>query len=250
MRQGLAAETATAGGDPAASQRAPVAGAIRRAWPWLAIGLAAYLVALIVTVPARFILSGDPRWAVAGTLWNGEAVVDGAYRLEWHWAPWRSLASLAFAADVRMTGAGTDLAGAATVSPGGTLLEGFAGSGGGGLLSAFGPRLPFACDAALTITLRQLRIAGTRSEATGEIASDAGSCTAIGGGQPNPVPALITRLLPLPDGTTRIETTPAKGSRVRFFEGRIAAGRLHLALTPAGAAALPFAQGLVIDEAM
>lgn len=249
MRQGLAARTIAADGDPAASQRAP-ASAARRAAPWLAIGLAAYCVTLVITLPARFLFAADPRWAVAGTIWNGEAVVDGAYRLEWRWAPWRSLASLAFAADVRMTGTGTDLTGAATVSPGGTLLEGFAGSGGGGLLAAFGPRLPFACDAPLTITLRQLRIAGPRSEATGEILSDAGSCTAIGGGQPNPVPALVTRLLPLPDGTTRIETTPAKGSRVRFFEGQIAAGRLHLALTPAGAAALPFAQGLVIDEAM
>jgi hypothetical protein len=222
---------------------------MRRAWPWLAIGLAAYLVTLVITLPARFLLSGDPRWAVAGTIWNGEAVVDGAVRVQWRWAPWRSLASLAFATDVRMTGAGTDLAGSATIGLNSTLLEGFSGAGDGGLLSAFGPPLPFACDAALNITLNRLRSAGTRSEALGEIGSAPGTCTPLTGGQPNPVPALVTRLQPQSDGTTRIVTTRS-GQRVPLFEGRIAAGRFHLAPTPAGIAALPFVQGLVIDEAM
>jgi hypothetical protein len=222
---------------------------VKRAWPWLAIGIAAYLVTLIVTFPARFVLSGDPRWAVAGTMWNGEAVVDGAYRVQWRWAPWRSLASLAFAADVRMTGSGTDLAGSAIVGPSSTLLDGFSGSGDGGLLSAFGPSLPFACTTTLSVNLKRLRIAGTRSEAMGEIGSEAGTCTSIGGGQPNLVPALVTRLLPMPDGTTSIVTTAA-GQRVRLFEGKIAAGRLRLAPTQAGIATLPFVQGLVIDEAM
>lgn len=249
MRQGLAAPKAEAGDDPAASQRAPFAMA-KRAWPWLAIGIAAYLVTLIVTFPARFVLSGDPRWAVAGTIWNGQAVVDGAYRVPWRWAPWRSLASLAFAADVRMTGGGTDIAGSAAVSPGGTLLEGLAGSGDGGLIAAFAPNLPFTCAAALQINLRRLRIAGTHSEAMGEIGSEAGSCTAIGGGQPNPVPALVTRLQPQPDGTTRIVIAPATRQHDHLFEGAIAAGRLRLAPTPAGIARLPFVQGLVIDEAM
>ncbi|WP_303540192.1 hypothetical protein [Sphingomonas natans] len=223
---------------------------VKHAWPWLAIGLAAYLLALIVTFPARFVLGADPRWIVTGTVWTGEAVVDGAYRVQWRWAPWRSLASLAFAADVRMTGNATDLAGSAMVSPGGTLLEGFAGSGDGGLLAAFGPALPFACDSPLQINLKRLRIAGPRSEAIGDIRSAAGSCTPLGGGQPNPVPALATRLLPLPDGTTRIETAPIGRERDHFFEGQIAGGRLHLTPTPAGIAALPFIRGLVIDESM
>jgi hypothetical protein len=246
MQRGLAAGIAAADADPAARQRTPLA-RMRRAWPWLAIGIAAYLIALIVTVPARFVLPADPRWAVAGTVWSGEAVVDGAYRVQWRWAPWRSLASLAFAADIRLTGNGTDLAGAATFGPSGTLLDGLAGSGDGGLLAAFGPRLPFACESALQIQFRRLRIAGVRSEGAGEIASGAGTCTPLGGGQPAPLPALVTRLLPMPDGTTRIETTSA-GQRVRLLEGSIAAGRLHLAPTTAGLTQLPFLQGLAIDE--
>jgi len=221
-----------------------------RAWPWLAIGVAAYLVTLIITFPARFVLSPDPRWAVAGTVWNGEAVVDGAYRVQWRWAPWRSLANFAFAADVRMTGNATDLAGSATVSPGRTLLEGFSGSGDGGLLSTFGPRLPFACDAALQINLKRLIIAGTRSEAIGDIRSDAGACTSLSGGQPNAVPALAARLQPQPDATTRIDVAAAGRRRAHLFEGTIVAGRLRLAPTQAGIATLPFVQGLVIDEAL
>lgn len=249
MQRGLAAEIAAADADPAARQRTPLR-AVKQAWPWLAIGLAAYLVTLIVTFPARFVLSGNPRWAVAGTVWTGEAVVDGAYRVQWRWAPWRSLASLAFAADVRMTGSGTDLAGSAIVGPSSTLLEGFSGTGDGGLLSAFGPALPFACETTLRINLKRLKIAGLRSEAIGEIGSEAGACTPIGGGQPNAVPALASRLFAMPDGTTRIETAPAGRQRDHFFEGQIAGGRLHLAPTPAGIAALPLVQGLVIDEAM
>jgi hypothetical protein len=248
MRRAPAAERAAADADPAARQFAPIARA-RRAWPWLALGLAAYLVTLVITLPARFLLSGDPRWAVAGTIWNGEAVVDGAVRVQWRWAPWRSLASLAFAADVAVTGAGTDLAGSASVGPNSTLLEGFSGAGDGGLLSAFGPPLPFACDATLSINLKRLSIAGARSEAFGEIGSEPGTCTPLAGGQPNPVPALVTRLQPMPDGTTRIVTTRS-GQRVPLFEGQIAAGRFHLAPTQAGIATLPFVQGLVVDEAM
>lgn len=249
MQKGLTAGIAAAGADPSARQRTPLT-RLRAAWPWAAIGIAAYLVTLIVTFPARFVVSAGPRWAVAGKVWDGEAVVDGAYRVQWRWAPLRSLANLAFAADVRVTGTGTDLAGSATLGPNSMLLEGLAGTGDAGLLAALGPRLPFACEAPLQINLKRLFVAGTRSDAAGDMRSAAGTCTPLGGGQAHALPALAIRIMPMPGGATRVDVADIARPRIPLFEGGIAAGRLRLALTPAGATTLPFAQGLVIDEAM
>jgi hypothetical protein len=105
MQRGLSAAIAAADADPDSSQDIPLARRLH--WKRFAVlGLAAYVVALIVGLPARFVTDWGPRWQTTGTVWNGEAVFDGAYRLTWRWAPLRSLATFAFAADVRMSGAG------------------------------------------------------------------------------------------------------------------------------------------------
>ena len=249
MRQGLTAEIEAADADPAARQRTPVA-RIRRALPWLAVGTAAYLVTLIATFPARFVVDMGPRWAVSGTVWSGEAVVDGAYRVEWRWAPWRSLAAFAFAADVRVTGAGTDLAGSATEAPGRLVVEGLSGQGDGGLLAAFGPKLPFVCDMSLQVAIDRLIVSDAHSEARGRIGSEAGRCTPVGGGAAAPLPALMTTLQPISDSASAITVAEPGRDRLHLFEGQIGSGRIRLAPTRAGMEALPFAQAMSVDEAL
>ncbi len=125
MRQG---PIAIAGADPDSSQSYPLEERLR--WRrFAALGLAAYIVALVATLPARFAVDWGPGWQVAGTIWHGEAVRDGAYRLSWRWAPLRSLAALAFAADVRFEGGGIDIAGSVTARGGQLRFDGPSGRG-------------------------------------------------------------------------------------------------------------------------
>ena len=245
MQRGLSAELAGADADPAARQRLPVI--TRRRLGLVGIGALAYLVALVAGWPARFAIDASARWAVAGTIWNGEAVLDGAYRLEWRWAPWRSLAALAYAADVRLSGSGVDIAGAATRVSGGYLFEGLSGRGDGALLAALAPTLPFTCETTLQIDLPRLRLAGARSMAVGEVRADGGSCAAKGAADGTPLPPLIASAARLPGDATAITVSPVGQGRRHLIDAAIANGRLAVTPTRDGIALLPLLGTVRID---
>lgn len=247
MQRGLTAEIAAADADPAASQLSPVR---RRLRVGLLIGalLMGYVVALIALLPARFVFNPGTRWAVAGTVWNGEAVRDGAYRVEWRWAPWRSLATLGFAVDWRMAGSGTDLAGSAVQTSERLLLEGVSGTADGALLAAIAPDLPFACDAPLTVNLPRVLLAERGSFFEGAVRSDAGSCTIAGAPEAVGIPPLVARAVRDRTGVTTLTVAPLATPRLRLAEGALAGGRLTIAATPAGAAALPFLRGWRLER--
>ena len=248
MPRGLSAELAAADADQAALRRPPVV--TRRRAIIFAIGFIVYLAALVASWPARFALAASPRFAVAGTVWSGEAVLDGAYRIEWRWAPWRSLASLAYAADVRLTGSGTDIAGSATRLRGGYLFEGLSGRGDGALLTALEPSLPFTCDTTLQIDLPTLRLSGAGSAAVGEVRADGGSCAAKGAAESTPLPPLTIAAVSEPGDTTMITAAPLGQGRRHMIEGGVANGRLTLAPTRDGIALLPLLATMRIDSAL
>lgn len=199
-------------------------------------------------LPARFAVDWGPRWQMAGTVWNGEAVLDGAYRLSWRWAPLRSLAAFAFAGDVRLAGGGTDIAGSVISSGRRLRFDGLSGRADGALLAALDPALPFACETALEVDLPRLIVDRARSSAVGEVRAGSGSCATPGAGPNMVLPALLATLRAGPGGTTIGALSPIGQARLHLAEGSIAGGRLTVALTPAGAAALPFARGLRIDQ--
>lgn len=223
----------------------------RRRWRrFLLIGLAGYLIALLIALPARFVIDWGPRWKLAGTLWNGEAVFDDAYRLTWRWAPLRSLAAFAFAADVRLDGAGTDIAGS-VISAGSRLrFDGLSGRADGALLAGLVPGLPFSCDVALEVTLPRLILDRARSSAVGEVRFGSGSCAAPDAAAPTTTPPLIATLRSGPGDTTLATLAPVGQARLHLAEGSIADGRLRVNLTPTGQAAMPFARDFAIDRAL
>lgn len=222
----------------------------RRAWGFAAIGFAANAVALVAALPARFVVDPGAGWDVAGTVWNGEAVLGGAYRLAWRWAPLRSLAALSFAADVRLTGAGTDIAGSAIRGWGRTRFDGLSGSADGALAAALAPGLPFACDVGLQIDLPRLVLDGAASSAVGEIRSGSGSCGLVGEAGSVAVPPLLATMRTGVGGSTVAQVAPVGQARLHWVDGAIAGGRLVVTVTPAGGAALPFARGLRVDRAL
>jgi hypothetical protein len=216
-------------------------GARRRLILFAGIGIAAYAVAMIATMPASVVMKNRPwRTGVAGTIWNGEVGVAGGSRLEWRWAPLRSLTSLAFAVDWRATGADTDVAGRALIGPNTTTLDAVSGRVDAGVLTAIQPDLPFTCSMVMQAEFPKLRFGGSAQMVEGNLVTDPGSCAPKRGGAATAVPSLILTAEKI--GTeSRMRLAPATQRRRTLMtlvlnEG----GTLDVTLTPEGAAALPF----------
>ncbi|SOB86578.1 hypothetical protein SAMN06297144_1684 [Sphingomonas guangdongensis] len=196
---------------------------------------------MIATIPAGVIVKrGDWRTGVGGTIWNGEVGLAGGSRLEWHWAPLRSLINLAFAADWRATGSGTNLGGRALLGPSTTTIDAMSGSADGTLLQAIQPDLPFTCDLPLQLEFPRAKLDGSGQLVEGTLTSEAGSCAPKGNGVPTPVPALILSAEHV--GTeSRLRLAPATQRRRTLMTITLGEdGAVDVRMTPEGAAALPF----------
>lgn len=207
---------------------------------FVVLGIAAYVVAMIATTPAGVVFSNRPwRTGIAGTVWNGEVGIVGGTKVEWHWAPLRSLTSLGFAADWTATGPDTDLGGRGMLRFGRTVLDNVSGSAHASLLNALQPNLPFTCDLVMQTEFPRIAIGGSDQMIDGKLTTDAGTCTAKGGA-PVPVPSL--RLTAEKIGTsTRIRIAPAAQRLQTLVDATLSEdGALTLRMTPEGGRVLPF----------
>lgn len=205
------------------------------------LGIAAYLLALLATMPASVIFpNGTWRTGVAGTVWNGEVGVAGGASFDWQMAPLRSLTSLGFAADWKATGPNTDLGGQMLRHLGGrTVLDHVSGSADASLIRALQPNLPFTCNLALQIEMQRVAIGGGARMADGKVTTDPGSCRARTGG-PVAVPALLITAEHIGDKTT-IRVAPSAQRMKTLLTAVLGEdGSLDIAMTPDGAAVLPF----------
>ncbi len=250
MQPGLTAEIAEADADPLALQDTPVVArrSYKRAIVFLALGAIAYLLALLTTIPSRFVIDPGERWVMGGTVWHGEAVLGGSQRIEWDWSPVRTLTNLAFAADWRISGGATDLTGTAALSGSRIVLEDITGQADGAMIAAVAPRFPLVCETRMQVDIAVFRLGGNDSRALGEIRSEAGRCAPPGlATAPIALPPLIATMRNV-NGTTEGWITPV-GLRQKLVIGTLSRrGRVAIAVSPAGGALLPFAQGLRYDD--
>ncbi|MEG3179693.1 type II secretion system protein N [Sphingomonas sp. LT1P40] len=205
------------------------------------LGIAAYLLAMIATMPAGVFLKNRPwRTGIAGTVWNGEVGVAGGSKVEWNWAPLRSLTSLAFAADWKATGPDTDLGGRGLMGFGSTVLDAVSGSAHASLLTALQPDLPFTCDLVMQVEFDRIAIGGSDQILDGKLTTDPGTCTPKVGGAPAAVPSLLLTAEKI--GTsTRIRITPATQRRQTLIDATLSeGGQLSVRITDDGARVLPF----------
>lgn len=227
--------------DPLASQPR-LSPRARTALIFTGVGGAAYLLALLATIPAAFVLPRSERVAgIGGTVWRGEVALRGGDRLRWRWAPLASLANLAFAADFAVDGAGTALAGRAVLRSRSARLDNVSGTADARLLEVAAPGLGFACAMPLRLDLAHVAIGGTGQRVVGTATSDAGACHPKGGGTAMPVPPLTFSATEA-GGRSMGDIAPLAHPRQvlgRFTLTR--AGHATLTVTPAGAALLPFA---------
>ena len=206
------------------------------------LGIAAYVLAMLATMPASVFLQNKPwRTGIAGTVWNGEVGVAGGSKFEWEWAPLRSLTSLAFAADWKASGPDTDMGGRGLVRFGRTVLDSVSGSAHASLLQALQPNLPFTCDLVMQVEFERIAVGGSNQGIDGRLNTAAGTCTPKGGGAPVPVPPLLLTAEKI--GTdTRIRVTPMAQRRQTLIDATLSEdGTLSLTLTQDGARVLPFA---------
>lgn len=206
-----------------------------------AIGAAAYCLALLAQLPAAFLISrGDSIAALGGTIWHGEAALAGGDRLEWRWAPLRTLANLAFAVDFTVEGDGTGFGGRALLGASSVRLDDVSGTGDARLLRALAPGLGFTCRMPLAIALEQVTLGGGTRRIVGQVTSGAGACSTRGGAIV-PVEPLVFAATPL--GRATSATIAPTGQRRRSLATLLLAedGKATFAVTRDGAAVLPFA---------
>jgi hypothetical protein len=211
----------------------------RRIIVFAAIGLVTYLLSLLATTPARLFVPPSPGIsAVGGTIWHGEAALVGGNRLEWRWAPLRSISGLGFAVDWRVTGAATDLGGRALLRRSGVRFDRVSGRADGSLLAAVAPDLPFRCDLLIQANLPLLAI-GDKQRVEGMLRSEPGSCSS--GGAIAPLPPLVAASRASGGGRSALRLM-AVGQPGRLLAELVLReeGALDLRVTPAGAALMPF----------
>jgi hypothetical protein len=214
----------------------------RRIILFAGLGIVAYALAMLVTMPASVVLKNHPwRTGVAGTVWNGEVGVAGGSSFEWQMAPLRSLTSLAFAADWTAKGPNTDLGGRMVAHPGGrVVLDKVSGSADASLLQALRPDLPFTCDATMRLELDRVAIGGGGRMLAGTAATEPGSCRARNGGAATAVPALLITAEHIGDRTTVRVAPMAQRRRTLLTMVLAESGAVDLSVTPEGATMLPF----------
>lgn len=239
-RQGLIAGASAAHGD-AFSTPGPERVARRRLIAFALFGIASYAVAMIATIPASVVFNNQPwRTGVAGTIWNGEVGLAGGSTLRWSWSPLRSITSLGFAADWKMTGPDTDMAGRVLAGPWSTVIDKASGTADASILAAIQPDLPFTCDLNLQVEIERAAMGGSSQMFDGRVASDPGTCSPKKAGAASAVPALILtgeKIGP----QTRIRLAPMAQRRKVLIDAALSeGGMLDLTVTPDGATMLPF----------
>jgi hypothetical protein len=214
----------------------------RRIIVFAALGIGAYLLALLVTLPASAVLKNRPwRTGVAGTVWNGEVGVAGGAKFEWQMAPLRALTSLAYAADWKATGPDTDLGGRVLAHfSGRTVLDKVSGAADGSLLQALQPNLPFTCDLVMQIEMERIAIGGGNRMLSGTATTDPGSCRPKNGGAASSLPALILTAEHI-GNRTLIRIAPMAQRRRTLATLELAeSGTVDISVTPEGATMMPF----------
>ena len=196
-----------------------------RATAIIAAGVAAYVVALVATLPARIVA---PHGSDAtGTVWHGVMTrADGA-TVTWDWSPARSLESGSVAVAWILDATDTHLTGVARLRPfTAPELSRVEGRAAWALLAAAVPGLP-QCTIPMIVALETVAVRG----ATGAVRSLPGTCP---GAVPGTTRAVARMIATFNGAQGRVApwTEPATSLAIVDMAG----GTIRLHVTAAGAA--------------
>lgn len=148
------------------------------------LGLATYLVALIVTLPARIVVETFgarlDASSIAGTIWEGELGLRGGHSLAWTLHPLDSLLHLGASVSWQLEGRGTSVSGKSYAWPQNLRASDVQGVIAWPAVRALVPALRFDCDLAARLDLQDLQLGRGTQSVTGEMRSGAGTCKDLG----------------------------------------------------------------------
>ncbi|QYE36161.1 hypothetical protein KZX46_09620 [Polymorphobacter sp. PAMC 29334] len=210
-------------------------------WLLAALGVGVYAAALVATMPARLVV---PRGVdAAGTVWRGEAALGGGHVAAWHASLLDSLGSAGVAGRWTIDGPGSALEGAARWGPfAGVELAAVHGRVGWPLVALAVPSLPFACDFGVHVALDRVALAPKHQAASGNISTEAGSCSGRFAGAARAVPRIAATFVTSGDRTTGT-LTPWANRAQPLADLTLEKGVLRLHTTAAGAALIPGSTG-------
>lgn len=169
---------------PAAATEASKPRRLRSWWFLSAVLLAffaflVYLAALIVTLPAtalrRVADIPAPITDLYGGLWEGRAVLDGGYSLDWQLSAWPLFVGRGVA-EWTLRGPDTQLAGVATVTPGSFAAADIVGRVGPGLLDLLPGAALQNCTSRAVVDVQQLTWRKGAATAAGAVLISEGRC--------------------------------------------------------------------------
>ncbi len=174
------------------------------------------------------------------TVWRGQMQLDGGHTATWTARPGASLWAFGLAADWRVTGPGTDLAGPIVIRPGAVDLGPVSGAAAWPLIAALMPGLPITCTGQARLSAVAVRLAEAERTGAGTVTSPDAECRRLDGQSgPVPAPALHAQISTQPDAV-QILVTPQVGARVALLTARLTnADRLVVTIHPDGAALVP-----------
>lgn len=210
------------------------------------LGLVAFAVAMVATLPARLVLPDasvqQASIPAIGTIWNGEAAIGAETAVSWRFAPLRSVLRMGVASDVVIRGGATDLTAKAVWRPGRLELENLTGVAGPGLVNTLIDDLPIRCDLSFVVDLDRIVVAGPGSRVTGSMRSGPGVCTAKSGMDANPatIPAMVGSAVSDTSGSTAWLVPAATPQGERLVQMTInPSGKLTATVLGAGVRILP-----------
>lgn len=250
MQAGLTAKIAAADVDPVAQQNPPVVAhrIERRTLVFILIGILAYFVGLIATIPAATIIDESERLQVGGTIWSGEAVFASTIRIEWAFSPLSSLSKMAFSAEWRLSGGGTDLAGSATRRGDQLQFANVVGQIDGSLFDAAFPNLPLSCRFTADVRFDHAFLSGEGQRAQGSLRTGPMACSARElAALPVELPAMTGEVGPAGNGTAGALISSA--DRAHILELRLSPkGMLSVWPTQMAVERVPFLAGKRYDS--
>lgn len=213
----------------------------RRLIRFALLGIAAYTVWMIATIPAGAVFKNYSwRSGISGTIWNGEVGIAGGSVGRWQFAPLRSLLNLGYAADWRVTGPNTDLGGRVVAGFSGTVIDSVSGTAPASLLQGIQPNLPFTCDINAQIKIDRLAYGGSGQMMDARMVSYPGTCRPRGAGAATQLPALVFTAKKTGKETV-MRLAPATQPLNTLLNATLGEdGTLTVSLTPDGQRMMPF----------
>ena len=177
---------------------------------------------------------------LSGTVWQGRMQIDGGHEVTGTALPGASLWKFGLAADWRLAGPGTDLAGRVVMYPGGVDLGPLSGVASWPVIAAAMPGLPFSCTGQARFAAVDLQISGPDRTGAGTVTAPASACTRLDGQtEPVPVPALHAKISTENDAV-QVLLTPQDGARVALLTARLTtADRVVVTIHRDGAKLVP-----------